>query len=155
MPATASLPSKVGTSPFAALLRSIFDLVLQVARLMIAAELAQRCFVELKKNLAHFFGFRIIGCETLSVNLTQRADKSISMFVADFAVVVAVAIVETCLAHDVHRVPLQSRAMRVDQATVHLPIAAGSHHHRVGIICPRNLRIDPHIARLTLLSPGR
>jgi hypothetical protein len=32
--------------------------------------------------------------QTLSVNLTQRADKGVSVLVADFAVVVAVAIVE-------------------------------------------------------------
>jgi hypothetical protein len=46
----------------------------------------------LKENIAQFLGFRITGRKTLSVNLTQRADESISMLVADFAVVVAVAI---------------------------------------------------------------
>jgi hypothetical protein len=35
----------------------------------------------------------------LSVNLTQRADEDLSMFAADFAILVAVAIVETRLAH--------------------------------------------------------
>jgi hypothetical protein len=35
----------------------------------------------------------------LSVNLTQRADESASVFAADFAIPVAVATVETCLAH--------------------------------------------------------
>jgi hypothetical protein len=99
MPATASLPSKVGTSPFAALLRSVFDLVLQVAGLMIAAELAQRCFVELRENIAQFLGIRITGSKTLSVNLTQRADEDVSVLVADFTVVVAVAIVETGFTH--------------------------------------------------------
>jgi hypothetical protein len=44
-------------------------------------------------------GRRVASCKTLSVNLTQRADKGVSVLVADFAVVVAVAIVETCLAH--------------------------------------------------------
>ena len=34
------------------------------------------------------------GCEILSVNLTQRADEGIPMFVANLAVVIAVAIVE-------------------------------------------------------------
>ena len=92
MPSTAGLPSKVGTSPFAALLQSVCDLVLQVAGLMIAAELAPRCFVELRENIAQFLGIRITGSKTLSVNLTQRADESISVLVADFAVVVAVAI---------------------------------------------------------------
>jgi hypothetical protein len=59
----------------------------------------------LKKNLAQFLGFGITGCETLSVNLAQRPDEGISVFVADFAVVVAVAIVETCLAHAALQVP--------------------------------------------------
>jgi hypothetical protein len=39
------------------------------------------------------------GCETLSVNLAQRADEGVSVLVADFAILVAMAIVETCLAH--------------------------------------------------------
>jgi hypothetical protein len=38
--------------------------------------------------------------ETLSVNLTQRLDGRVSVFVADITIVVAVAIVETCAAHD-------------------------------------------------------
>ena len=66
---------------------------------MIAAELAQRSFVELKKNLAQCLGFRVPGGETLSVNLAQRVDGRVSVFVADFAVMVAVAIVETGFAH--------------------------------------------------------
>jgi hypothetical protein len=66
---------------------------------MIAAELAQRSFVELKKNLAQRLGFRMPGGETLPINLTQRVDGRVSVFVADFTVVVAVAIVETCVAH--------------------------------------------------------
>src|SRR5262249_41390980 len=66
---------------------------------MIAAELAQRCLVELKQNLAQLLGFRITGCEALSVNLTQRADEGVAVLVADFAIPVAVAIVETRLAH--------------------------------------------------------
>jgi hypothetical protein len=82
-----------------ALLRSVCDFVFQVTGLMIAAELAQRRFIELKKNLAQFLGHRITGCKILFVNLTQRADEGVSVLVADFAVVVAVAIVETCLAH--------------------------------------------------------
>src|ERR1700692_959329 len=65
---------------------------------MIAAELAQRRFVQLKKNLAQCLGFRMPGSETLSVNLTQRLDGRVSVFVADFTVVVAVAIIETCVA---------------------------------------------------------
>src|SRR5215472_4806610 len=66
---------------------------------MIAAELAQRCLVELKQNLAQLLGFRITGCEALSVNLAQRADEGVAVLVADFAIHVAVAIIETCLAH--------------------------------------------------------
>jgi hypothetical protein len=66
---------------------------------MIAAELAQRSFVELKKNLAQCQGFRIPGGETLPINLTQGVDGRVAVFVADFTVVVAVAIVETCVAH--------------------------------------------------------
>src|SRR5258708_28526225 len=82
----------------AALLRSVGDLVLQVAGLMIAAKLAQRRLVQLKQNHAQLLGFRITGCEILSV-LTQHADEGVSVLVADFVVLVAVAIVETGLAH--------------------------------------------------------
>ena len=66
---------------------------------MISAELAQRRFVQLKQNLAQLLGCRITSGETLSVNLTQGANEGVSVLVADFAIVVAVAIVETCLAH--------------------------------------------------------
>src|SRR6202171_1899303 len=93
------IESRVFAIPVAALLRSVGDLVFQVAGLMIAAELAQRRLVQLKQNLAQLLGFRIAGCETLSVNLTQRADHGCSVFAADFAILVAVAIVETRLAH--------------------------------------------------------
>ena len=51
---------------FAVLLRSVGDLVLQVAGLMIAAELAERRLVQLKQNFAELLGFGIAGCETLS-----------------------------------------------------------------------------------------
>src|SRR5450631_2668036 len=67
--------------------------------LMIAAELTQRRFVQLNKDLAQFLSRRITGGKTLSLNLAQRADEGVAVLVADFAVVVAVAIVETCLAH--------------------------------------------------------
>ena len=73
--------------------------MLQVVGFMISAKLAQRRFVQLKKNFAQCLGFRMSGSETLSVNLTQRVDGRASVFVADFTVVVAVAIVETCFAH--------------------------------------------------------
>src|SRR5258708_31906272 len=49
--------------------------------------------------LAELFGFRITCGETLSVNLAQRTDEGVSVLVADFAILVAVAIVETGLAH--------------------------------------------------------
>ena len=68
-------------------------------RLVIAAELASRSLIELKYYLAQLRGFRIPGGETLSVNFTQRTDKGVSVFAADFAILVAVLIVETCLAH--------------------------------------------------------
>jgi hypothetical protein len=68
---------------------------------MIAAELAQRRLVQPKLNFAELFGIGIAGCETLSVNLSQRADESISVFAADFAILVAVAIVETSPADEV------------------------------------------------------
>src|SRR6516225_1652179 len=66
---------------------------------MIAAELAHRRFVQLKQNFTQLLGFRITGCEALSVNLAQRPDEGVSVLVADFAILVAVAIVETRLAH--------------------------------------------------------
>src|SRR5215471_8139096 len=70
-----------------------------MAGLMITAELAQRCFVQLKQNLAELLGVRIASCETLAVHLAQRANEGVSVFGADFSVLVAVAIVESCLAH--------------------------------------------------------
>src|SRR5438552_7355851 len=66
---------------------------------MIAAELTERRLVQLKQNLPQLLGFGIAGCETLPVNLSQRADEGVSVFGADFAILVAVAIIETCLAH--------------------------------------------------------
>jgi hypothetical protein len=62
---------------------------------MIAAELAQGCLVQLKQNFAELFGLGVPGGETLSVNLPQRAEEGVSVLMADLAVVVAVAIVET------------------------------------------------------------
>jgi len=50
---------------------------------MIAAELAHRRFVQLKQNFTQLLGFRITGCEALSVNLAQRADEGVSLLVAD------------------------------------------------------------------------
>src|ERR1700719_2773460 len=70
-----------------------------MAGLMIAAELAQRRLVELKQDFAKLLGRGITGGKTLSVNLAQRADEGVAVLVADFAVVVAVAIVETGFAH--------------------------------------------------------
>ena len=106
MLATAKLASKAGLRHFAALLRRVGDFVLQVAGLMIAAQLADRRFVQLKQNFTQLLGFRVTGCEALSVNLAQRADEGVSVLVADFAILVAVAIVESCLAHAaLHRAP--------------------------------------------------
>jgi hypothetical protein len=70
-----------------------------MAGLMVAAELAQRRLVQLKQNIAQLLGFGIAGRESLSVNLAQRADEGVSVLVAYFAILVAVTIVETCLAH--------------------------------------------------------
>src|SRR6476660_7315612 len=69
-----------------------------MAGFIIAAELAERRLVQ-EQNLAQLLGCRITGGKTLSVYLTQCADERGSVLVADFAIVVAVAIVSTCLAH--------------------------------------------------------
>jgi hypothetical protein len=96
---SACIEGRVFAPDIAALLRRVRDLVLQMAGLMIAAELAQRRLVELMQNLAQLLGFGIAGCETLSVNLTQCADQGVSVLVAYFAILVAVTIVETWFAH--------------------------------------------------------
>ena len=70
-----------------------------VAGFIIPAQLAQRRFVELTQNVAQLLGGRITGGETLSVNLAQRADEGVAVLVAYFAIVLAVSIVEACLAH--------------------------------------------------------
>src|ERR1700731_5288708 len=70
-----------------------------MAGLMIAPELAQRRLIQFKQNLAQLLAFRIAGREILSVNFTQRPDEGVSVFAAYFAILVPVAIVETCLAH--------------------------------------------------------
>src|SRR5664279_3923516 len=75
------------------------DLVLQMTGLVIAAELAQRRLVELKQDLAQCRGSRITGGETDPVDLAQRADQGVAVLVTDFTVLVAVAIVESRLAH--------------------------------------------------------
>jgi hypothetical protein len=67
-----------------------------MAGLMIAAELTERCRVQLKQNFAEFFGIGIAGCETLSVNPSQRADEGASVFAADFAILAAVAVDLPC-----------------------------------------------------------
>jgi hypothetical protein len=66
---------------------------------MIAAKLAQRRLIQLKKDFAQLLGRGITGGKALSVNLAQRADEGVAVLVADFAVVVAMAIVETGFAH--------------------------------------------------------
>src|SRR5205807_7207306 len=71
----------------------------QVARLMIAPQLAQRCLIELSEDVTQLLCVRITGREARSVNLAQRADNGIAVLVADFAILVAVPIVETRLAH--------------------------------------------------------
>src|ERR1700675_3507506 len=75
------------------------DLVREMAGLMIATKLAQRRIVEVGQNVAQLLGRGITGGETWAVNLAQRTDEGVAVFVADFAILVAVAIVEACLAH--------------------------------------------------------
>src|SRR5271154_729343 len=70
-----------------------------MAGLMIAAELAQRRLVQLKQDIAQLLRRGITGGKAWSVNLAQRADEGVAVLVADFAVVVAAAIVETGFAH--------------------------------------------------------
>ena len=82
-----------------ALLRGFRDFVFEMAGLVIPAKLAQRGLVELRQDVAQLLGCRITGGESLSVNLAKRANQRGAVLVADFAIVVAVAIVETCLAH--------------------------------------------------------
>ena len=98
-PATSKRVSKTESARPASLLRSFDDLVIQVAGFMIAAELAQRRLVELKQDFAQLLGLGIAGGEARSVDLAQRAHERIAVLVADFAVVVAMTIVQTWLAH--------------------------------------------------------
>jgi hypothetical protein len=79
--------------------RGVRDLVIQMTGLVVAAKLAQRCLVQVKKNVAQLVGWGIAGGKTLPVNLAQCADRRGAVLVADFAIVVALAIVETCLTH--------------------------------------------------------
>jgi hypothetical protein len=58
-------------------LRRLSNLMLQVVRLVIAAELAWRSLIEMKHFLNQFRGLRIPGRKTLPVNLTQRADPGV------------------------------------------------------------------------------
>src|SRR5437764_10920176 len=75
------------------------DLAIQVAGLMIPAKLAERGLVQLQQDLAKLVSSGVAGCEALTINLPQRTEQRMSVFAADFAIVVAVAVVETCLAH--------------------------------------------------------
>jgi hypothetical protein len=68
-----------------------------MVRLVVAAELAWRSLTELQHYVTRLRGFLIPGGKTLSVNFAQRADGGVSVFAADFTILVAVAIVETCL----------------------------------------------------------
>jgi len=66
---------------------------------MIAAKLTQRRLVQLQQDLAQLVRFGVPGGETLPVNRAQRADEGVSVLAADFAILVAVAVVETWIAH--------------------------------------------------------
>src|SRR5882757_3112972 len=81
------------------LLRGLGDLVAEMAGLVIAAELAQRRLVQMSQNIAQLLGRRIARRETRSVNLAQGAQQRVAVLAADFAVMVAVSVVETWLAH--------------------------------------------------------
>ena len=86
---------------------------------MIAPELAQRRLVQLMQDIAELLGRGITGGKTLSVNLAQRADEGVAVLVADFAVVVAMAIVETGLAHAaLHGCPRATASSRRDQMAI-------------------------------------
>src|SRR5258708_17081557 len=98
-PAPENPAMRAGSLPCESLLQGIRDFVFKVAGRMIAAELAQRRLVQLLQNVAQLLGCGITGGEAHSVHLAQRADQGISVLVADFAIMVAVAIVETWLAH--------------------------------------------------------
>src|SRR5213078_928266 len=75
------------------------DLAIQVAGLMIPAKLAERGLVQLQQDLAQLVRFGVTGGETVSINFSQGPDECVSMFGADFAILVAVAVIETYLAH--------------------------------------------------------
>jgi hypothetical protein len=66
---------------------------------MIATDLAQGGLVKLKHYLAQFRSSRIPGRKALAVNFTQRLDKGVAVLAADFAILVAMAMVETWFAH--------------------------------------------------------
>ena len=70
---------------------------------MIATDLAQGRFVKLKHYLAQFRSSRIPGRKALAVNFTQRLDKSVAVLAADFAILVAMTMVETRFAHAASR----------------------------------------------------
>jgi hypothetical protein len=97
------------------LFRSVGYLVVEMAGLMIAAQLAQGSVVELKQNVTQLVRFRIPRSETLSVNLAQRANEGVAVLVADFAILVAMAIVEARLVH---------AALPCARGRQHLPVEA-------------------------------
>src|ERR671911_2507593 len=79
------------------LVQGVGDLVIEMTGLVVAAKLAQRCLVQVKKNIAQLVGWGITGGKTLPVNLAQGADWGGAVLVADFTILLA--IVGTCLAH--------------------------------------------------------
>jgi hypothetical protein len=62
-------------------------------------EAGSTTFRSAEEELRSVSWFQDVRSETLSVNLTQRVDGRASVFVADFTVVVAVAIVQAGFAH--------------------------------------------------------
>src|SRR5258705_7296421 len=80
-----------------ALVQGVRDLVIEMTGLVVAAKLAQRCLVQVKKNIVQRVGWGITGGKALPVNLAQRADGGGAVLVADFTILLAV--VETCLTH--------------------------------------------------------
>src|SRR5947207_4592270 len=86
--------------------------------LVIAAKLAQRCLVQVMKNIAQLVGWGITGGKTLPVDLAQCADGGGAVLVADFTILLAV--VETCLAHAaLPCASVEASSHRVEMAIVH------------------------------------
>src|SRR4051794_41661533 len=79
------IESRVFAMLLAALFQGVGDLVFDVAGLVIAAELAERGFVEVRHDLAQFLGGRIARGKTPSVELSHPAQPGVALRVAGVA----------------------------------------------------------------------